>query len=118
MFIIDEYGDTLNTFLRVEAPYEQKDKYNIDYSLLIKIPGFSKENFMFVAGFGYGGRLERTKMLGDSKLRAELVEEIRKINTNIPEYFIALFEVKSIERTGFTNEIKYFKEISRDFFNQ
>lgn len=118
LFIIDEYGDTLNTFLRVEAPYEQEDKYNIDYSLLIKIPGFSKENFMFVVGFGYGGRLERTKILGDSKLRAKLVEEIRKINTNVPEYFIALFEVKSIERTGFANEIKYFKEISRDFFNQ
>jgi len=117
LFIIDESGDTLNTFLRIEAPYEQKNKYNVDYSLLIKIPGFSKENFMFIVGFGYGGRLERTKMLSDAELRAEFVEEIRKINKKIPEYFITVFEVKSIERTGFTNEIKYFKEISRDFFD-
>jgi hypothetical protein len=117
LFILNEKGDTLNTFLRIEAPYEQKDKYNVDYSLLIKIPGFSKENFLFIVGFGYGGRLERTKMLSNSDRRAELVKEIEKINKKIPEYFIALYEVKSIERTGFTNELKYFKEISRDFFN-
>ncbi len=117
LFIVDEKGDTLNTFLRVEAPYEQKNKYNVDYSLLIKMPGFSNENFMFVVGFGYGGRLQRTKMLAKSELRAGFVEEIRKINTNFPEYFITVFEVKSIERTGFTNEVKYFKEISQDFFD-
>jgi hypothetical protein len=117
LFIVNEKSDTLNTFLRVEAPYEQKNKYNIDYSLLIKIPGFTNENFMFIVGFGYGGRLQRTKMLANAELRAGFVEEIRKINTNVPEYFITVFEVKSIERTGFTNEIKYFKEVSRDFFD-
>jgi hypothetical protein len=104
------------TFIRVEAPYEQKNKYNIDYSLLIKMPGFSNENFMFIVGFGYGGRLERTKILGDAQLRAGLIQEIQKTNKVVPEFFIALFEVKSIERTGFTNEMKYFKEISKDFF--
>ena len=118
LFIMGESGDTLNTFLRVEAPYDQKNKYNVDYSLLIKIPGFSRENLIFVVGFGYGGRLERTKILGDLKLRSELKKEIEKLNTYIPEYFIMLFEVKSIERTGFTNELKYFKEISREFFNK
>ncbi|MBN1998359.1 hypothetical protein JW935_12450 [candidate division KSB1 bacterium] len=65
LFILDGKGDTLNTFQRIEAPYEQSDKYNIDYSLLIKIPGFIDENFMFIVGFGYGGRIERTKMLAD-----------------------------------------------------
>jgi len=118
LFIIGEDSDTLKTFLRIEAPYEQNNKYNVDYSLLIKMPGFTNENFMFIVGFGYGGRLERTKMLGDSELRAGLIEEIREINTHVPEYFITVFEVKSIERTGFTNEIKYFKELSRDFFNK
>ena len=118
LFIIDESGDTLNTFIRVEAPYDLKYKYNVDYSLLIKIPGFSRENFIFVVGFGYGGRLERTKILGDLELRTALVKEIEKLNIKIPEYFIMLFEVKSIERTGFTNEVKYFKEISREFFNK
>ncbi len=117
LYIIGEDGDTLNTFLRIEAPYEQKNKYNVDYSLLIKIPGFSNENLMFILGFGYGGRIERTKMLGNSELRARFVEEVQKINTNFPEYFLVLFEVKSIERTGFTNEIKYFKEIFQDFFD-
>jgi hypothetical protein len=118
LFIINEKGDVINTFIRIEAPYEQQNKYNIDYSLLIKMPGFTKENFMFIVGFGYGGRLERTKMLVNSSLRAKFVEDIYKLNKSVPEYFIALFEVKSIERTGFTNELKYFKEISRNFFSE
>jgi hypothetical protein len=115
--ILGNHGDTLKTFLRIQAPYDQKDKYNVDYSLLIKMPGFRKENILFIVGFGYPGRLERTKSLGDPKRRAELVRQIRKASGRVPEYFIALFEVKSIERTGFTNEMKYFMEISRDFFN-
>ena len=118
LFIIDEKGNTVNTFLRIEAPYEQQDKYNIDYSLLIKMPGFAQENFMFIVGFGYGGRLERTKMLANSILRNKFIEEVKKVNQSVPEYFIALFEVKSIERTGFTDELKYFKEISKDFFSE
>ena len=117
VFILGEQGDTLNTFQRIEAPYEETNKYNIDYSLLIKIPGFSNENFMFIVGFGYGGRLERTKMLANAASRADFIKEIDRINKSVPEYFIALFEVKSIERTGFTNEIKYFMEIDRDFFD-
>ncbi|NQT26154.1 hypothetical protein HQ585_12425 [candidate division KSB1 bacterium] len=87
----------------------------MDYSLLLKIPGFSNENFMFIVGFGYGGRIERTKMLGNVELRTKFVEEIQQLNTEVPDYFIALFEVKSIERTGFSSEIKYFKEISPNF---
>lgn len=117
IFILDEKGDTLNSFLRVEAPYEQQNKYNVDYSLLIKMPGFSNENFLFIVGFGYGGRLERTKMLANSILRNKFIEEINQRNKSVPEYFIALFEVKSIERTGFTNELKYFKEIPHNFFS-
>jgi hypothetical protein len=116
LFIVDEHGRTVNTYVRIEAPYEQQNKYNVDYSLLIKMPGFSKENYMFIVGFGYGGRLERTKMLANAQLRMKFIEEISKTNKSVPEYFIALFEVKSIERTGFTNELKYFKEISGDFF--
>jgi len=118
LFIVDEKSNVVDTFLRVEAPYEQQNKYNVDYSLLIKMPGFTKENFMFIAGFGYGGRLERTKMLANSELRMKFIEDIKKINKSVPEYFIALFEVKSIERTGFTNELKYFKEIPRNLFSE
>lgn len=114
---IVENGDTLHTYLRVQAPYEQEDKSNIDYSLLIKIPGFSHENFMFIVGFGYGGRIERTKMLGDLELRTKFIEEIEAANGHVPEYFIALFEVKSIERTGFTNNLKYFKEMPQDILD-
>ncbi|MGA3287028.1 MAG: hypothetical protein ABSD46_06360 [Bacteroidota bacterium] len=118
LFIVDEKSNVVDMFLRVEAPYEQQNKYNVDYSLLIKMPGFSKENFMFIVGFGYGGRLERTKMLANSELRMKFIEDINKINKSVPEYFIALFEVKSIERTGFTNELKYFKEIPGNFFSE
>lgn len=115
VFIVGEKSDTLNSYLRIQAPFEQKNKYNVDYSLLVKMPGFSKENIMFIVGFGYGGRVERTKMLANSVLRNQFIEEIYKTNTIIPEYFIALFEVKCIERTGFTNELKYFKEIPKNF---
>jgi hypothetical protein len=111
VFIVSDQGDTLNTFLRIEAPYEQKDKFNIDYSILLKTHGFSNENFIFVVGFGYGGRLERTRMLGNAELMSKLADDIIKLNKYIPDYFMILFEVKSIERTGFTNEIKYFKEL-------
>jgi hypothetical protein len=117
LFIVDDKSNVIDTFLRVEAPYEQQNKYNVDYSLLIKMPGFTKENFMFIVGFGYGGRLERTKMLANSDLRMKFIEDINTINKSVPEFFIALFEVKSIERTGFTNELKYFKEIPRNFFS-
>jgi hypothetical protein len=117
LFILNDNGDTLDTYLRIEAPYEQKDKYNVDYSLLIKSHGFTDENFIFIVGFGYGGRIERTRMLSDSKLRSQLYQDILKINKKIPDYFIVLFEVKSIERTGITNEIKYFKELSKDLFS-
>ena len=71
---------------------------------------------MFIAGFGYGGRIERTKMLADSEMRAQFIQNIQKLNHEVPPYFIAVFEVQSIERTGFTNELKYFQEISVDFF--
>jgi len=118
LFIVDEKSNVVDTFLRVEAPYEQQNKYNVDYSLLIKMPGFTKENFMFVVGFGYGGRLERTKMLANYELRMKFIDDINKINKYVPEYFIALFEVKSIERTGFTNKLKYFKEIPGNFFSE
>ena len=118
LFIVDEKSSVVDTFLRVEAPYEQQNKYNVDYSLLIKMHGFTKENIMFIVGFGYGGRLERTKMLANYELRMKFIEEINKINKSVPEYFIALFEVKSIERTGFTNELKYFKEIPGNFFSE
>jgi hypothetical protein len=116
LFILGDATDTLQTFVRIEAPYEQKNKFNIDYSIFIKMPGFENENFMMIVGFGYGGRLERTKMLSNPKLLAELEDHITKINKFLPKYFVVIFEVKSIERTGFTNEIKYFKEISADFF--
>ncbi|MCD6205417.1 MAG: hypothetical protein J7L22_07125 [Candidatus Marinimicrobia bacterium] len=118
LFILNELGDTVKSFYRIEAPYEQKDKYNVDYSLLIKIPGFSKENFLFIVGFGYSGRIERTKMLSDSEARKTFIKTIKKTHTDIPEYYIALFEVKSIERTGFTNEMKYFQEIDPEFFDK
>ena len=118
LFIVDEKGDTVQTFVRIEAPYEQKDKYNVDYSLLVKIPGFTHENLMFIVGFGYGGRLERTEMLGDQKLRDMFIQEIHRVNQSVPEYFIAVFEVRSIERTGFSDELKYFQEISSNFFTE
>ncbi len=118
LFIVGGKGDTVRSFLRIESAYEQKNKYNVDYSALIKIPGFRGENYMFIGGFGYGGRLERIKMLCRSDLRAQFVKDVKKINKTIPEYFIALFEVKSIERTGLTNEMKYFKEIPGDFFKR
>ena len=117
VFVLGEENDTLRTFHRIEAPYQQKNKYNVDYSLLIKIPGVTGENYMFIVGFGYGGRLERTKMLGNRKLRSHLVESIEEIHGSVPQYFIALFEVKSIERTGFTNEIKYFKATPPEYYN-
>jgi len=118
LFILNENGDTVSTFLRIEAPYEQKDKFNVDYSLLIKIPGFAKENIMFIVGFGYGGRLERTKMMGNAELRNKFTQSIKASYQHFPEYFLALFEVKSIERTGFTNELKYFQEINPDLFSK
>jgi len=116
LFILGDQGDTLDTFLRIQAPYAQKDKYNVDYSMLIKIPGIHDENMMFIVGFGYAGRLERTKMLANEALTDGLIREILRRQSKVPEYFIAVFEVKSIERTGFANELKYFKEIAADFF--
>lgn len=118
LFIVNETGDTVQTFVRIEAPYEQKDKYNVDYSVLVKIPGFTHENLMFIVGFGYGGRLERTELLGDLQLRTAFIDEIHRVNRSVPEYFIAVFEVRSIERTGFSDELKYFQEISSNFFTE
>ena len=66
LFLLSEKGDTAQTYLRIEAPYQQKDKFNVDYSVLARMPGPANENFLFIAGFGYSGRLERTRMLKDA----------------------------------------------------
>jgi len=116
LIILNDDGDTLQVYTRLQAPYEQKNKFNIDYSLLVKMPGLAGEVFMFIAGFGYPGRLERTKMLSYANLREDFINEIKLINDKVPDYFIALFEVKSIERTGFTNKLKYFRQLPFEFF--
>jgi hypothetical protein len=118
LYLLNERGDTTQVYHRIQAPYAARDKYNIDYSMLIKMPGLVGENLMFIVGFGYSGRLERTKMLADPSLRAEFIRQVEKLNGRVPSHFLALFEVKSIERTGFTNELKYFREIPPDFFSE
>jgi len=42
LFIVDEKSSVVDTFLRVEAPYEQQNKYNVDYSLLEPISKMKK----------------------------------------------------------------------------
>ncbi|MBN1780163.1 hypothetical protein JW948_03490 [bacterium] len=116
LFIVGEHGDTLHTFQRIEASYAESNKYNVDYSMLLKIPGFEDEVFMFILGFGYGGRLERTKMLSTQEAREAFIREIEQNYSPLPEFFLTVFEVKSIERTGFSNEVKYFQAISEDLF--
>lgn len=116
LFILNEEADTLETFLRIQAPYAQTDKYNVDYSVIVKMPGFSNENLMFIAGFGYGGRLQQTKMLANPEMRQDFINEMMKTTGEVPDYYLAVFEIQSIERTGFTNELKYFQKLSRDFF--
>jgi len=111
LFLLDEKGDTSRVFIRREAPYEQKDKFNIDYSALIRVPGLADENLMFVAGFGYGGRLERTKMIGNPELLQRFVLEASAVNGRFEECFLAVFEVKSIERTGFSSKLVYYQSL-------
>jgi hypothetical protein len=115
LFILDEKGDTTKSFLRIEAPYERKDKFNVDYSLLINLNGLSGGHLTFVVGFGYGGRLERTRMLGDETLFEDFQKDVQRLHGSFPSFFIAVFEVKSIERTGFDNEIVYFEALPSDF---
>ncbi|MDZ7373134.1 MAG: hypothetical protein ONB23_04110 [candidate division KSB1 bacterium] len=117
LYLLNDRGDTTQAFHRIQAPYAARDKYNIDYSMLVKMPGLVGENLMFIVGFGYSGRLERTKMLADSALRAAFVKQVEKLVGRFPPYFVALFEVKSIERTGFSNELRYFRELPPDFFS-
>jgi hypothetical protein len=57
-------------------------------------------------------------MLGNAELRNKFTQSIKASYQHFPEYFLALFEVKSIERTGFTNELKYFQEINPDLFSK
>lgn len=117
LFLLSENGDTTKTFVRIEAPYQQKNKYNIDYSVLASIPGPSNENFLFIAGFGYSGRLERTGMLKDINKFREVAEELNLSIDEFPQYFLMIFEVESIERTGFKNTIRYFKPYNKEYFN-
>jgi hypothetical protein len=59
-----------------------------------------------------------TQMPANNELRMKFIEDIKKVYKSVPDYFIALFEIKSIERTGFTHELKYFKEIQRNFLSE
>ena len=116
LFLLSEKGDTAQTYLRIEAPYQQKDKFNVDYSVLARMPGPANENFLFIAGFGYSGRLERTRMLKDAATFNKMIEQTNYSAQNLPRYFIMIFEVESIERTGFKNTLKYFKTYDKGFF--
>ena len=116
LYLLDEKGDTLETFLRIEAPYQQENKFNVDYSVLVSMPGPAKENFIFIAGFGYSGRLERTRMLKDSAAFNNIARELGFSAEEFPQYFLMIFEVESIERTGFKNTLKYFKSYNKDYF--
>jgi hypothetical protein len=116
LFLLSEDTDTIETFLRIEAPYQQEDKFNVDYSVLVSMPGPAEENFIFIVGFGYSGRLERTRMLADSAEFNAISKELGFSAEEFPQYFLMIFEVESIERTGFKNTLKYFKSYSRDFF--
>jgi len=117
LFLLSDQGDTTETFFRIEAPYQQENKFNVDYSVLVSMPGPSNENFLFIAGFGYSGRLERTRMLRDPDVFNIAVQELNLTVESFPQYFILIFEVESIERTGFKNTIKYFKAYDKEFFN-
>ena len=43
--------------------------------------------------------------------------ELNLSNDDFPQYFILVFEVESIARTGFKNTIKYFKAYDKSDFN-
>jgi len=117
LFLLSEDRDTIETFLRIEAPYQQEDKFNVDYSVLASMPGPANENFLFIAGFGYSGRLERTRMLKDPQALKKITGDLNLSEKNFPEYFMMIFEVESIERTGFKNTLKYFKAYNKAYFN-
>jgi len=116
LFVLTAKGDTTLTFLRIEAPYQQEDKFNVDYSVLARMPGPANENFLFIAGFGYSGRLERTRMLKDVDTFNKMITQEKLTMQNLPQYFIMIFEVESIERTGFKNTLKYYKAFDKSFF--
>ena len=117
VFLLNETGDTIKTFVRIEAPYESKDKFNMDYSLLMNLPGLASEHLMFVVGFGYGGRLERTSMIGNYARLDDFRQTVIAQHGTFPRYFIAMFKVESIERTGFNSQLCYFLEIPESYFS-
>lgn len=116
LFILSATQDTIETFTRIEAPYQQENKFNLDYSVLASMPGPANEKFLFIVGFGYSGRLDRTKMLRDPEKIKEILTELNYTTENFPKYFIMVFEIESIERTGFKNTIKYFKAYEEQYF--
>jgi hypothetical protein len=57
-------------------------------------------------------------MLAIVIVRTKIMEETNKSTDSIPDYCITPVEVKRFEKTGFANELKYFKETSRNLFSE
>ncbi len=116
--IVDDKGDTLDTFLRYRAieslnpdEFLTKNYYNRDYAAIIKAPGPDDNTVLIFMGIGYISLVETVKMLTGKQSLAAMEEKIGRDYEEIPPYFEMIVEVSGFRRTGLRWDVKFFREI-------
>lgn len=92
-------------------------RYVIDLALVAKLPGLENENYFIIAGFGYNSQIKIIEMLSKKDQLQELEKKIEEINGAIPDYFTMVFEIKGYDRASTAAELKYFREIKKEDYN-
>lgn len=113
------FSDNLDTLKKFETKnlYQYED-YNLDYGLLIKLPGLNGETYFYITGFGYMAQVELVKILSTKQKIEVLENQIKLFTPDIPDYFYAIFAVSGYKLSGYSTELQFLKEIDADKYKQ
>jgi len=92
------------------------NRYVVDLAMVAKLPGQSKENYLFFMGFGYNAQINIVQLFCNKTSLENLHKQIISINGSIPEYFTMVFEVTGFDRASTNAELKFFQEINEDYY--
>ncbi|MEA2104006.1 MAG: hypothetical protein U9P79_05105 [Candidatus Cloacimonadota bacterium] len=89
-----------------------------EFPIVAKIPGEHNENYLFFIGFGYNSQIELVSYYCNESSLELMREQILTEYDEIPEYFVAVYEVAGFDRASSKVNMKYFKEINKDMYKQ
>ena len=113
--IIHVHDDALDTLYYCEIYQRIERPANLDYVIILKIPGPNRNSLLFIISFFTIGRLEIIEIITDVNLLSQMEENILSTHKRIPKYFEMLFEIKGFKEIGLKTELKHFFKLSSEF---